>query len=120
MLDANGSCLLNLCSDLFFPIFLIRKWLGHSLGLYVEGGGRSEVERGGKGEGEVRWREGRRGREGGGGVMRASLVKKDTRKGQTETSNILHSEVSYLMVESHVHEVAMHVCPQKSGSNQVG
>ena len=48
-------------------------------------------------------------------------MKKDTRKGQqTETSNILHSEVSYLMIESHVHKVAMHVCPQKSGSNQVG
>ena len=67
MLDANGSCLLNLCSDLFFPIFLICKWLGHSLGLYVEGEGggrRSEVERGEKGEGEVRQREEER--EGGG------------------------------------------------------
>ena len=66
MPDANGSCLLNLRSDLLFPIFLIRKWLGHGLGLYVEGeggGGRSEVVRGGKGKGGRR-RGGKVGEEG--------------------------------------------------------
>ena len=45
---------------------------------------------------------------------------------QTKVSNILCLEVSkdgvltYFMIESHVHEVAMHVCSQESGSNQVG
>jgi len=48
------------------------------------------------------------------------------KKRQTKVSGILCLEVSndrvltYFMIESHVHEVAMHVCPQESGSNQVG
>ena len=48
------------------------------------------------------------------------------KKRQTKVSDILCLEVSndgvltYFMIESHVHEIAMHVCSQESGSNQVG